>query len=103
MYNAYRMRGVFKGFKISQHETSGKGLHPKLLLCIRTKTTEKWPFYQRGKTKEMKGEENMTEWRRLEERQDHNEGQKDVQYVKLVPLNKELTKCPVDQIGRAHV
>ena len=77
MYNAYRMRGVFKGFKISQHETSGKGLHPKLLLCIRTKTTEKWPFYQRGKTKEMKGEENMREWRRLEERQDHNEGQKD--------------------------
>ena len=25
----------------------------------------------------MKGEENMREWRRLEERQDHNEGQKD--------------------------
>ena len=25
----------------------------------------------------MKGKENMREWRRLEERQDHNEGQKD--------------------------
>ena len=25
----------------------------------------------------MKGEENMKEWRRLGERQDHNEGQKD--------------------------
>ena len=25
----------------------------------------------------MKGEENMREWRRLEERQEHNEGQKD--------------------------
>ena len=25
----------------------------------------------------MKGEENMREWRRLEERQDHNEGQKE--------------------------
>ena len=30
-----------------------------------------------GKERWKKGEENMSKWRRLEERQDHNEGQKD--------------------------
>ena len=44
MNTAYRMRGVFKGFKIAQHETSVKGLHLKLLLQTWTKTREKWPY-----------------------------------------------------------